>query len=493
MGNVIWDNSDGDNDGNVAANYTPARVPTGGDVADFDSATTSDNCTFSGNISCDGMLFATAYAGIVDAATHDIALGANGLDCTGGGSATLDLGSGTWTITGGTFDSRDLGTLTWATAEVVLSGTCGLDLKTNQQLYDLTVAAGGTTTNISQQSFVGNLLKIEAGATLTLNNQAGHVFGINGTCENYGTIDGDRILTMQRSAAGEGITVNSGAGISAPLWIFQCDPASVFAAGTYGLIRVRSSGNNPHGTTFLAGTFTIATLELRAYDLGDLTVDLATNGPTVTITGNWVVDADTATGDIIIVASSNAITLQGDLVDELTGGASFTAGGQPITATGASNRNWDGCGGTWGATIVNMSAGTLTLTGAWTCSSFAGTDGDLDLSGETLTASGAVSFASGFTLVDPAGSTISCDTFTADGQAGLNASATWTLSATTSAAISNATIANCDASGGVGVDATDNCTDGDGNTNVNFGGGIVNQLMGANVGVDLFDGALIAL
>ena len=69
MADNIWDNSDADNDGNVAANWSLNQVPTGTDVAVFDSGTTDASCLFSGAISCAGMRFDNAYAGTVDAAT----------------------------------------------------------------------------------------------------------------------------------------------------------------------------------------------------------------------------------------------------------------------------------------------------------------------------------------------------------------------------------------------------------------------------------------
>ncbi|MHC4372173.1 MAG: hypothetical protein ACYSW8_31600, partial [Planctomycetota bacterium] len=132
------------------------------------------------------------------------------------------------------------------------------------------------------------------------------------------------------------------------------------------------------------------------------------------------------------------------------------------------NQSIDGCGGTWGYAKIDKTAGTVTLTGTLTCGSFRLADGDLDLNGQTLIVSSPCTLTSGSTVADPAGSTINCDTFTADGN-DLIGTATWYLNCTTSGSIANATITNCDASGGVEVDATDNCVDGGGNSNIDFG------------------------
>ncbi|MHC4704638.1 MAG: hypothetical protein ACYTFQ_29170 [Planctomycetota bacterium] len=245
--------------------------------------------------------------------------------------------------------------------------------------------------------------------------------------------------------------------------------SKTIAAGTYEtLIRM------DFGTwAFGAGSFTVDNLELFP-NSGAVTLDLGTNNPTVTILGDFTIDINGA-NNAVIAASSNAIVLQGDLIDEITGGGTFTADSQDLTLSGTANQSIDGCGGTWGTIVVNKTAGTVTLTGTLTCGAFTGTDGTLDFAGETLTASGAVSLADGFGVIDgieagyiAAGSTVNCDTFTAD-NVDLVGSATWYLNCTTSGTLHNLTITNCDASGGVEIDATDNCVDGGGNSNIDFG------------------------
>ena len=63
--NNIWDNSDGDNDGNVAANWSLNRVPTIGDIAYFRGTGGDEDadCNFSGNLTCDGINVTSDYSG----------------------------------------------------------------------------------------------------------------------------------------------------------------------------------------------------------------------------------------------------------------------------------------------------------------------------------------------------------------------------------------------------------------------------------------------
>jgi len=225
--------------------------------------------------------------------------------------------------------------------------------------------------------------------------------------------------------------------------------------------------NNAYTTAIGAGVC-IFSGNVELYAPGNLCgLDLGAN-PAITVQGNLTIDLD-STGDVILDASSNPITLRSDLINEITGAGTFTADSQDLLLDGTNDQDINGCGGTWGTVEIDKTAGTVTLSATLTCGALTGTDGDLDISGETITCSGAVSFASGFTLADLVGSTIECDTIAFDGQ-DLDASGAWTLTAATSGTISNATISNCDASGGVEIDASDGtCIDGGGNDNINFG------------------------
>jgi len=464
----VWNNSQANNNGNDPLNWSLGWVPKAGDVAVYDSGTTSDNCTFSGNVTTDGMRFDNVYAGTVDAATHDITLGANGLDCTGGGSATLDLGLGKWTITGGNLDFEDLGTLIPGTAEVEMLSTGTIKSTANGRVYDLTIASGATTTVWGNQRHFGTLDTLDIYGTLALNKSmwmgvasvlnlySGGVFG-----------DGSDTLFFFGQTSG-GIATLEGTLNLSNLALYNMAPGCVWAASDYSGadVRVEITGSNSGTWRLSAGSYAFGSLEWTLTGAtSSLSVDLSTNDPTVTIQ-TLTIDVDSSV-DVTISPGANGLIVEGDLVRQFSNVGGLVANSCPITFTGTNDQDIDGCGGTWGTVTENKTAGTVTLSGTLTCGAFTGTDGDFDLNGQTLTASGAVDFASGFTLGDMDG-TINCDTFSADGQT-LNGAATWYLNATTSGTATGTTFTNCDASGGAEIDASDGtCTDGGGNSNVRF-------------------------
>jgi len=96
--NTLFNNGVGDNDGNNAGNWDNG-LPVAGKVAVFDHNTTDDNCTFSGDISCDGIRFDNSYAGTVDANGHNITLGTEGLDVSGW-TGVVNCGGGKWSCSG---------------------------------------------------------------------------------------------------------------------------------------------------------------------------------------------------------------------------------------------------------------------------------------------------------------------------------------------------------------------------------------------------------
>jgi hypothetical protein len=268
-----------------------------------------------------------------------------------------------------------------------------------------------------------------------------------------------------------GDTMRFDGGVSNADCVFTADiaPDSCETSSYTGTVKI-STTNGTYSFTMPSGTYTFGGLEWESLGTGTLTVDAGTNNPTITITGDLTIDID-STGGVVLDASSNAIALQGDLIDEITGGGTFTADSQDLTLSGTANQNIDGCGGTWDTVQIAKNSGTATLTDTLTCATLVHTKGGLDLNGQTLTASGTVAVTSvlgGVTIGDLTGSTINCNEFS-DSGIDLIGAGTWYLNCTTSGTIVNATITNCDASGGVEIDATDNCVDGGGNDNIDFG------------------------
>jgi hypothetical protein len=361
-------------------------------------------------------------------------------------------------------------TATWGATSVVdcdiASATivC-LDINVATAYSGLITLSGGRdlqTTNGGASSIDGRVFLNQATSYLYITGSGSLSLGANAVISGVGYI------YINSSTAG--ITSNAGATVSCGR-IFYNTPrvGSSIAAGTYACdlhVLGHVSITSYRDFQFAAGSFSFEDVKFTSPGTVALQVDAGTHNPSITITGDWTIDSD-GVGGVTWSASSNAIELEGGLIDEVVAGT-FTAGSQDITLSGG-NADIDPCGGTWGTVTVNA-AGTKTLSGTLTCGALTGTAGTLDTNGQDVTASGAVTFASGFTVADPAGSTIACDTFEADGQT-LNGSATWNLNCTTSGTLTGVTITNCDASGGVEIDASDGtCTDGGGNTNINFGG-----------------------
>ena len=448
-----------------------ASYPAAGDDAILDD--NSGNCTLDANAACDSLIIGQVgalYTGTLDAGSSDVAIGSGGLDCSYGSSATLDLGSGTWTITGGDFDAADLGTFTAGSSDVQFSGVCAIYPKQRassaDHYWDVTVNAGATltypssatddwrtnndvTVNGSLDIQTGNQLRV--GGSLSI-GAAGDLFG-SGRMEIWSPAD---ITAMDGRLRCSRLIIYYWLAGGTPL------PAGDYECPDFQF-RLFIADNT---FRFGAGTFSFVDLKCSTANVGTQTIDFGTNNPTVTI-GDLTIGKDAA-GGVVFVSSSNALTVSGDITDSLTGfGGTFTADSQDITDNSTNDNDWDGCGGTWGVTTINKSAGTLTFSGAWNCSDFVGTDGNLNINGQTITASGAVSFASGFTLADATGATLACDTVSFDGQTvtGL------TINATTSGTATGTTFTNCNASGEVEIDASDGtCVDGGGNSGIDFGG-----------------------
>ncbi|MHC4302691.1 MAG: hypothetical protein ACYS7Y_35980 [Planctomycetota bacterium] len=308
----------------------------------------------------------------------------------------------------------------------------------------LQLATGGSS-SIDGRVALGNAFAILYGVS-------SHAFSLGANAQITGT---GYIFCNQSTA---GITSNAGATVTCDRIFYQMPRLGCsLAAGTYGCdLHVEGHGSLASYSDFAfgAGSHQYESVKWTSPGTAALQVDAATNNPSITITGDLTIDID-STGGIVLDASSNAITLQGNLIDEIVGGGSFDPDSQDLTLSGTANQNIDGCGGTWGTVQIAKNSGTATLTDTLTCANLVQTKGGLDLNGQTLTASGTVAVTSvlgGVTIEDLTGSTINCNEFS-DSGIDLIGSATWYLNCTTSGTIANATITNCDASGGVEVDA----------------------------------------
>ena len=468
MADNIWDNSGADNDGNVAANWSLERVPTGTDVAVFDHNTTDDNCTFSGVISCAGMRFDNAYAGVVDAVTFDIALGASGLDCTGGGSATLDLGSGKWTCSGN-WDDNDIGTKTYsAGSEVELSsGTLATGYDAGDAFYDLTIAG-----NVAAEKFrCVNMLTANVGCTLTAN---GTYRFASITCN--GTINHGHTYPCSLT---NGCTITVGAsgamigGSATSRWTLGHNGTiDNSAGGTWSIQNTLLKGRdiNIKGTFACTDLLTLSGL----YVYGGAW-NFVFSGD-VTFNCDFKVDGTTSTGsDIVVDAATHDVnvTFNGDVdFAEDNSAISFS---EPATGT----VTFDGMTAYNDSTAAGINLGDVEVSGYlqldsnMECDEFStiGT-GTIDPNGQTLTANDPMDWTTGFQVADPVGSTFSVGgNFTANAQDISGATGEWFLQVTgTAVASGEGDVAYSNAAGFTEIDASAGpWTDSGNNTNWGFG------------------------
>jgi hypothetical protein len=381
-----WVNDDADGDWEGTNNWSTtsggaggAATPTGSDDVFFNAASSNDNCSMSANAACLSMTIGTsgsAYTGTLDAATFDVAIGTGGLDCTFGGSATLDLGSGTWSCSGN-WNHRLIGTLTLGTSTVDLTGTSKtLEGDKNKNLYNLTISGTisiAAATNTRQ--VITNVLDITG--TLTIDSDSIQING--GDLQLSGTLAGSQTLSF---VSGSTFSTNSGTYSISNTTINRCDIS--VPGGTY------------------AGTWTIdngAVAEDKTITFGNA------GGQTLTFTGSVTIDADRTSQTTTINTSTHNpnLVFQGGLtLAESAGTLAWSKGSGSMTLSGSNDQTITNPAG-WTTRredlTINKSAGNLVFSGPQYYDSFTGTDtgtGDFDPGGATIDVTGNCSWAAAF-------------------------------------------------------------------------------------------------
>ncbi len=476
----------GPGDWNDNANWSVESGGAGG--ASFPTIT--ENAIFddnSGNCTLDAAAAALSisvpnYTGTLDAATFDVDIGSGGLDCTDGGGAALDLGSGTWTC-GGDFDYEDVGSFTRGTSKLVMTGGAatikGADSTVNT-LYDLTINALAVVTG-EEHVYVYNDIKISGTLDMNANKTLTVVYDIY--IYEGGTLSGDAgsVLYVPGAIAGIGFKTMAGTCSIDVIKLRNSQSGFLLPAAVYDSqlwLLPLSAGYSLK----LTGSHTFNSLLLEiysSYDSGDpFTLD-GSEITTLTVLGDVQFHLD-GEATLVVDNSGGAAdwNIGGDVYADGTAASpswTWTKGTGTITLDGSGNQSIDFNDQAIEALVIANTGGEVTFSGGCTGTSFNAQTGDFDPNGQTLETTGAFTIAAGVNLISAAQGTALWDgvaltvggTFAVQGNPGddcnLQGDGGWTLDAAAAGTVNNVTVSGCDADAGVDITAR-NSLDGSGNS-----------------------------
>jgi len=416
-------------DSAVAANWSAssggaggASVPGTGDTVTFDG-NGDYACTVTANWTHGGFTTVVGYTKKLDLATFNL-IGDDGVNVTLDQGGEFDCGTGSHSITNGNFDNLDVGTWTWGTSTWTLNGTGNIVSSTTNDFYDLTIASGASITATTNIQTANDTI---VNGTISVNGATAAYLGGNGTVVigDGGRITGAGQWIMSSINTGEGVTsFHAGGTVDITTTRIQ-NPlvAGTFVPGVYDSKVIVDSTDGTNRTLVLdaAGAYTFSSLEFQTNSTGNLTLANNTNGPaSITITGDLTIDLN-STGDITISNSGQSVDwdIQGDVIDQITGGGTFTytAGTGTFTASGTADQAWNFNGETIEPlSISKATSGDLTLVD--TVVQIADVDmaaGDLVITGSTITSSADAKAITGAFDIGAAGNDVNMG------------SATWTL------------------------------------------------------------------
>ncbi|KKL52883.1 hypothetical protein LCGC14_2281010, partial [marine sediment metagenome] len=263
-------------------------------------------------------------------------------------------------------------------------------------LYDLTLATGATITiNAATSARIEGLHTCIIDATVILDKDLAikangdFVIGANADTNN-----GASNLYLYASTSGHGLTSLDASATIGNVLVFNSVAGARLAAGTYsGLVKLLAVTTLDTLLQLDAGTYNFdGGVELNNTGTsGLLTFDCSANGPTINIAGDLTIDLD-STGNITIDNSGQSVDwdIQGDVIDEITGGGAFTwtKGTGTITASGTSDQDWAfDDQSIEDLTISKAAAGYLTLANVATELNAIDMAGALTITDGTITAS----------------------------------------------------------------------------------------------------------
>ena len=392
-------------DNAVAANWSlssggaaAGAVPGTGDTATFDG-NGNNACTWTAGMTLGGLSVVAGYTAKLDLATLNLTMDDGG-DVTLAGGGEFDAGTGTITLTNGSYVFSSQTTYVTSTSTLVMNGTGNLAGKLDfvSNLGNVTIASGATIT------VTGNTLASTGGTTTTVNGtlsiNAGIqfiVFADAAVMGDNSTITGAGVFTLLDSS---GLT--RGANTTINVAQFRANRSlGNLPAGTYASASVlfdQTWAGDPETIIFAAGDFVFSgNVEIESTTTNNFTIDLTTNAVTsITVQGNLTLDLD-STGNILVDATGRAVnwTITGNVIDEITGGGTFTwtVGTGTMTFSGTSDQAIDFHGLTTEPFIINKPAGEIafesgTFVAGGACAAYDFTcsgDADVDMATYNLT------------------------------------------------------------------------------------------------------------
>jgi len=433
------------------------------------NATSLVDCILSGEISCAEVVVEVGYTGVLDFNNQNVTTTGNE---TFDGAGEVKLGAGNDVECGGDFDFEHQATWTQETAVIILTGTANIIPKNNERLGTLVIAEGAEITYNSGGAniYIENTLTTDGKLSIGVGRRVGvtsgvHTVGIAGQVTGLGAM-----LESSPGAAGQGITAMLGTWDVANLSIYRPDPTNtVITPGHYNSAVLIYTDTDSDGWAASAGVYRFKSLEFQAVaDDFDIDTSLATS---ITVDDELLFDLN-GVGDINFTSGCDWY-LNGHVTVEraAAGGLNWTRGLGVITFSLAADQNIDFDGRSIEDVEINKTAGAFILTGGFAPKSLAGVStgtGSFDPNEQAITVAGNCDLAPAFNFAVAANCMngtifIICGIFTADGQT-FSATAGWILVVTETATVHNSDVEYCNASFGVEINATDNCTDSGNNT-----------------------------
>jgi len=397
----------------------------------------------------------TLTEGIFDNATYDE-------DITVTGDVTMDnvavsQGAGAWSI-GGHFDYlhvEDWNTESGGT--ITLSGS-GKNVTASGDYVRGVVIDTGASYTVLAAGGDWALKGLTVNGTLTIESGAGAycpaAFDI--AINTGGVLQGDGHIRLITPSSGHGLTTLDGT-LSCKYQIWKPNSGSVMASGTYGgPVKIYNDAAAAH-VMELSGSYIFSdSFELENTNAGgSLELDNSVNNPSIEFRGNVV-------------------------WDEQAGTIAWTKGTGTITLSGSSAQTIDFNDLTIEDIVINKdaTANTVDFTDGWTADSFTLTTGTVDFNSETFETTGGFTIGTGGQVT--AGANLAGASFTVGGDLSLTGedadllnlvgTSAWTLTANGSdATASYVDVAYSDASAGMVIDGTNNCTDSGNNSNWDLG------------------------